>query len=77
MIKEKEQKIKVLVHELLTFTLFYLILTPCDIPILQIKLFSHIPPTSRRDQSMHYRELRLRNRDTMTMVGGLATLCAP
>jgi hypothetical protein len=37
-IKEKKPKIKVLAHELLTFTLFYLMLALGDTPILQISL---------------------------------------
>jgi hypothetical protein len=42
-IKEKESKIKVLAHELLSSTLSYLMLAPCDTPILQISLHGLLP----------------------------------
>jgi hypothetical protein len=41
-IKENELKIKV-THELLAFTLSYLILAPCDTSIFQISLYALLP----------------------------------
>jgi hypothetical protein len=38
-IKKEELKIKVLPHESLASTLSYLMLAPCDTPILQISLY--------------------------------------